>query len=312
MGQGMGRVRRLRKSCRVSLRLRDLCAMKRIIQLLNQDMYLAQDYFEKIVAMMEEHPEAGAGQGVLLKWDFGKASSVERLASSNSLTDIVDTMGLKVMRNRRVADWRTGKLLNNVIASGAKQSHRWGEEIATTPSVSRDDEVYEVFGVSGALPIYRRKAVEQVAFEGQMFDEDFFSYKEDVDLAFRLRAAGWKAYVDPQAQAWHDRSAAGPREMSDKAALQNRKTKSAFVNYHSYKNHVMVLLKNENLANFARDWPWILWYEFKKFVYLLLLDRATLKGLKEIKRLRPRTMQKRKFITSHYKLKPEEMRKWFC
>ena len=30
------------------------------IQLLNQDMYLAQDYFEKIVAMMEEHPEAGA------------------------------------------------------------------------------------------------------------------------------------------------------------------------------------------------------------------------------------------------------------
>jgi GT2 family glycosyltransferase len=41
-------------------------------QLYNQDIYLAPDYLEKVVAMMDAHPEAGAGQGLLLRWDFGK------------------------------------------------------------------------------------------------------------------------------------------------------------------------------------------------------------------------------------------------
>ena len=253
------------------------------IQLLNQDMYLAPDYFERVVAMMDANPEAGAGQGMLLKWDF----------NTNTYTDVVDTMGLKVLRNRRVVDWKTG------------------EHNAPQPPLTLRGGGVEVFGVSGALPIYRRKAIEDVMFEGQMFDEDLFSYKEDVDLAFRLRSAGWKACVSLEARAWHDRTAAGPREKSDRSMLKNRKTKSAFVNYHSYKNHLTVLLKNEHRANFAKDWPWICFYELKKLFYLALFDWSTLKGLKEVKKLWPQTKKKRNVIMKNYKVKPEEMRAWF-
>ena len=262
-------------------------------QLLNQDMYLAPDYFEKVVAMMDARSDAGAGQGLLLRWDFGKQDR----------TNIVDTMGLKVFRSRRVVDWCTGQLTNQLIDQLTNQ------------------QTIEVFGVSGALPIYRRKAVEQVMFpakggsasggEGQMFDEDFFMYKEDVDLAFRLRAQGWKAFVVPTAKAWHDRTAAGPRDLSDRSILKNRKTKSAFINYHSYKNHLMILLKNEHCVNLSKDWLWIFWYEFRKLVFLLLTDWKTLKGISEVWHLWPRLIQKRKQIMNNYKVRPEEIRKWF-
>jgi len=275
-------------------------------QLYNQDIYLAPDYIERVVGMMDAHPEAGAGQGMLLKWDFSTIKNEHNApqpplnlrGGELGLTDVIDTMGLKVLRNRRVVDWGTG---DEIKKHNAPQP----------PLILRGGDDVEVFGVSGALPIYRRTAIEEVSFEGKMFDEDFFMYKEDVDLAFRLRAAGWSAFVEPRARAWHDRTAAGPRETSDRAALGNRKTKSAFVNYHSYKNHLAVLLKNEHRDNFAKDWPWILWYEFKKFVYLLCTDWATLKGLREVKKFWPRTMEKRRHIMANYKVKPEEMRKWY-
>ena len=262
------------------------------IQLLNQDMYLDSDYFEKVVAMMDARQEAGAGQGVLLRWDFSKVDSRQFIDYSKSLTNVIDTMGLQVLRNRRVVDYETGKILSTIDYS------------LSTPQ--------EVFGVSGALPIYRRKAIEEVMFEGNMFDDEFGSYKEDVDLGFRLRSAGWKAYVTTDARAWHDRTAAGPQEKSDQAAMQNRKGRAAYVNYYSYRNHLVVLLKNEHRANLVQDWPAIVWYELKKLVYLFCTDWATLKGLREVMKLWPRIMQKRKFIMAHYKVKPEEMRKWYA
>ncbi len=290
-------------------------------QLLNQDMYLAPDYFEKVVAMMDSHPEAGAGQGLLLRWCFEEMQShnpsqppLTLRGGECGLTDVIDTMGLKVLRNRRVVDWRTGETLKSVIASEAKQSHGQGEEIATSSrggGTPRDDNAWEVFGVSGALPVYRRKAIEEVMFEGNMFDDEFGSYKEDVDLAFRLRSAGWKAYVEPRAHAWHDRTAAGPREMSDQTAMKNRKGRPTYVSHYSYRNHIVVLLKNEHRANFVKDWPAIFWYELKKFLFMLLFDRETLKGLREVKKLWPRIMRKRTHIMANYKVKPEEMREWF-
>ena len=45
----------------------------------------------------------------------------------------------------------------------------------------------EIFGVSGAAPVYARRMIEDIRIEGQFFDESYFAYKEDVDVAWRAR-----------------------------------------------------------------------------------------------------------------------------
>ncbi len=57
----------------------------------------------------------------------------------------------------------------------------------------RWDEPGEVFGACAGAAVYRRAAV--LALGG--FDERYFAYLEDVDLALRLRLAGWECCYEP-------------------------------------------------------------------------------------------------------------------
>jgi N-acetylglucosaminyl-diphospho-decaprenol L-rhamnosyltransferase len=56
-----------------------------------------------------------------------------------------------------------------------------------------------LLGPSGGLAAYRRTAFE----EAGGFDPRLFAYGEDVDLALRLRRAGWKAAAAPGARGVH-------------------------------------------------------------------------------------------------------------
>ena len=63
-----------------------------------------------------------------------------------------------------------------------------------------------VFGASGAAALYRREALDDVAYPaGEVFDEAFFAYREDADLAWRLQRRGWRCLYWPAARAWHAR-----------------------------------------------------------------------------------------------------------
>jgi GT2 family glycosyltransferase len=79
---------------------------------------------------------------------------------------------------------------------------------APAPPVSTPP--FEPFGVQATAAIYRRTALERVAFErARPFDERLESWYEDVDLAGRLRAAGFRARAVPAARALHRGSATG-------------------------------------------------------------------------------------------------------
>ena len=52
-----------------------------------------------------------------------------------------------------------------------------------------------VFGVTGAVALYRRAMIEDVSICGEFFDNDFFAYREDADLAWRAQLLGWKCPV---------------------------------------------------------------------------------------------------------------------
>jgi len=258
------------------------------IVLQNQDMYLSSACLAELIVGMERHPEAGSVTPRLMRWNFAVA---QEKGIENSLSNDIDAIGLKIFRNRRV------------IENFTKQS--WDRVRTKLPA----DEL-EVFGVSGAFPLYRRSALESVAFaDCTFFDETYTSYKEDVDVAYRLQAAAYKAYVLLGSVAYHDRQGAGAEGLSDQAAAKNKQSQSAYVIFHSYKNHLMTLYKNEYWQNFILDFPWILWYELKKLVYFLVFDRRVLSGLKEV--FNKDLAKKRRLIKSFRKISWQEMRKWW-
>jgi GT2 family glycosyltransferase len=62
----------------------------------------------------------------------------------------------------------------------------------------------EVFGVSATAALFRRAALAAAALPtGEVFDSRLGSYYEDVDLAVRLRARGFRALLAPRARARH-------------------------------------------------------------------------------------------------------------
>jgi GT2 family glycosyltransferase len=60
-----------------------------------------------------------------------------------------------------------------------------------------------IFGASATAGFYRRSALDRVG----LFPEEFGSYFEDVDLAFRLNQAGYRAMYEPGSRVLHHVSA---------------------------------------------------------------------------------------------------------
>ena len=67
----------------------------------------------------------------------------------------------------------------------------------------------EVFGASAAAALFRSSALAAVALPGGVFDPRLHTYYEDVDLAGRLRGAGYQAALAPAARARHRGGASG-------------------------------------------------------------------------------------------------------
>lgn len=85
----------------------------------------------------------------------------------------------------------------------------------------------EAFGPCAAAALYRRDVFE--ALGG--FDEDFFCYHEDVDLAFRMRLAGWRCVQSAEAVVAHVGSATTGRS-------------SDFSVFHGVRNRMWTFVKD--------------------------------------------------------------------
>lgn len=87
-----------------------------------------------------------------------------------------------------------------------------------------DDQIY-VFGASGVAPAYRRSMLEEIG----LFDADFQSYCEDVDLSWRAQLAGYRCVYAPRARLTHKVSATG---------------KGTLRSFYVARNTIWTLIKN--------------------------------------------------------------------
>ncbi len=85
----------------------------------------------------------------------------------------------------------------------------------------------EVFAPCGAAALYRRAAFDAAGG----FDERYFCYIEDVDLAFRLRLAGGTCVFVPDATVRHVGSATSGQ-------------RSRFATYHGVRNRIWTIVKD--------------------------------------------------------------------
>ena len=103
-----------------------------------------------------------------------------------------------------------------------------------------------LLATTAACSLYRLAALQAVAYGPEdFFDNDFFSYKEDVDLGWRLNNAGWKVLFIPIYTGWHQRTLGrrgafnwGLNPISIYQRLRSRRT------YYSVRNWVWMVAKN--------------------------------------------------------------------
>ncbi len=250
----------------------------------NSDLFVADGYLDALVRFFEEHPRAGCATGKILRYELER----------NRETDVIDTTGLTIGRNRRVVD------------RGENQK-----------DIGQFEHEEQVFGVSGAALVARREALESVKVRGEYLDESFHMYKEDVDLSWRSRLAGWECWYVPSAIAHHGRTSHGLAGTAYRRGLrkfhENEKRKPRHVRMNSMKNQWLILVKNDDLANLVRDLPHILGREALVVGYnLVFTPRDTAIALWRFLGALPSALDKRREIKACQTTSPSQIRRWFA
>ncbi len=143
---------------------------------------------------------------------------------------------------------------------------------------------------------------DDVRIGDEYFDEDFLIYHEDVDLCWRMRLRGWRILYAAAAVALHGRGFGGDRP---------RATVSRFVRRHAYRNHYLRLVKNLLPAQVWRDGLHLAAWEFVRAGFAVLREPFLLLAWRDLLRLLPRALRKRRLIMSRKRVGYREMAHWF-
>ncbi len=213
---------------------------------LNMDVILELDYLEKIKQEIVKDEKIGMVSGKLM-----------RPARAGKPSGEIDSEGIYLSPIRKFFD--IGQEKSGIISS----THR-------------------LIGPCAAAGFYRRTMLEDIKIEDEYFDEDFFAYVEDVDLAWRAERAGWRAIYCPSAKAIHLRGGS--------------KIDPKWKKYISYRNRYLMMIKNEDIGHLMRYILSFLLYDIPRMCYLLISNKYVLSNYKEFPILISNAWRKRKLI----------------
>ena len=237
---------------------------------LNPDVVLSPDFLAQLSKASKAHPEAGTVCGKLLRLDP---------SADQPRTNIIDSTGIYFTRNMRHLD-------------------RGAEE----PDRGQYDRVQYVFGATGAAAMFRRDFIEAVAVEGEFFDEDFFAFREDADLAWRAQVMGWKCLYTPAAVAWHVR----------RVTPERRRDLPLVINWHSVKNRFLMRGKNASGWLCWRLFFPVAWRDLLTIGYAVVRDQRMLSALAYVWRVRDSVRRKRTIVQSRRRVSDRDLLWWFC
>ena len=95
----------------------------------------------------------------------------------------------------------------------------WTKKTGENHKSSDYNETCEIFSACAGAAMYKKSLLEEIG----MFDDNYFAYMEDVDLAIRSKINGYKNYMCPDAVVYHIGSAtSGSRHNDFKVRLAAR------------------------------------------------------------------------------------------
>lgn len=144
---------------------------------LNPDTFVSPHFVETALAICRKNPQSGMVSGKLSGYDTEKDAPTGRLDSTG------------IFR---------------------KWYGRWFDRGQGELDRGQYDVPAFVPALCGALLFCRMSALQTLP--GQVFDPDFFLYKEDIELSLRLRKAGWQLLYHPELTACHCRGWSKQRE----------------------------------------------------------------------------------------------------
>lgn len=144
------------------------------VLLLNPDTVVEEDTFQKVVAFMDAHPEAG-GLGVKMLDGKGVFLPESKRGLPTPSVAFYKVFGLSALfpKSKTFGKYHLGFL--------------------------DKDKTHEVDVLSGAFMLMRKETLDKVG----LLDEAFFMYGEDIDLSYRIVKGGYKNYYFPETRIIH-------------------------------------------------------------------------------------------------------------
>jgi GT2 family glycosyltransferase len=138
---------------------------------LNPDTRVTAGALDRLVQMMDEHPEVGICGCRLVRED-GSFDHAARRSFPTITGALGHFLGVGRMPHspQRLAQYRAPDVVSGPVDA-----------------------------VNGAFMLMRRSALDEVG----PFDEGFWMYMEDLDLCYRLREAGWTTWYEPSVAVTH-------------------------------------------------------------------------------------------------------------
>ena len=211
------------------------------VLLLNPDTVVEEDTFEKVIAFMDTHPEAG-GLGVKMLDGKGKFLPESKRGLPKPAVAFYKIFGLSALfpKSKIFGKYHLGYL--------------------------DKDKIHEVDILSGAFMLMRRATLEKVG----LLDETFFMYGEDIDLSYRILLGGYKNYYFPETRIIHYKGES-TKKSSVNYVFVFYKAMVIFAQKHFSQNNAKLFSFLINLAIYLRASIAII-IRFLKSITLPVLD----------------------------------------
>jgi len=220
-----------------------------------------------------------------------------------------------------------GETARRIDACGMRLTRTWRhlDRGSGEPDRGQLRRAERVFGATGAASLFRRTALEDAALEdtaleeaaledaaadgtappeaGQrpVFDPLFHSFREDAELAFRLRERGWEILYEPTARAEHRRFNLPSRRAAMPAA----------VNRHSLKNRYLLRAYHQTPGNLVKTLLPTLCRDLLALGYVVLREPSSLPAYAWLWRHRRVIAARRRAIQARRRRPAAELDRWF-